>query len=123
MSGYRQSNFDPNAAAWSQPGPPLRPYNWVQWTGVAIAVIGAAGCIYYLLGKAGVVPRLLDDAMPFAVLPIIGATLVNSRRAPGRQLSPETRRKRLLIILVALAVLVLAAVAGFAIAILKSKGA
>jgi hypothetical protein len=119
MSGYRQSNFDPNAA-WGQPGPPMRPYNWVQWTGVAIAVIGAAGCIYYLLGKAGLVPRLLDDAMPWAVLPIIGAALVNSRREPGKPLSPEMARKRLLIILAAV---VVAGIAALIAIYLNSKGA
>jgi len=118
MSGYRQTSYDPNA--YEQPGRPLRPYNWVQWTGVAIAVIGAAGCIYYLLGKAGLVPRLLDDAMPWAVLPIIGATLVNSRREPGKPLSRETMRKRLLIILAAVVVAgIVAAIAIY----LNSKGA
>jgi len=102
---YRQSSYEPNR--WEPQGPPARPYNGVQWTGVAIAVFGAAGCVYYLLGKAGLVPKLLDDATPFAVLPIIGATLVSSRR---QSISPEQaarqRRRALIVAAVALAAVI-----------------
>lgn len=119
MTGYRQSSFDPNAGS-SDTGPPLKPYNWVQWTGVAIVCVGAAGCFYFLLEKAGVVPKLTDDAMPFAILPIIGTTLVNSRRAPGQAHDAEAlRRRRTLAITLAIVAVIL----GVVIAIFVSKGA
>lgn len=53
--GYRTHQFDPNA--YEEQGPPLRPYNWVQWTGVAIASVGVGLFAAYLLGKIGVLPR------------------------------------------------------------------
>ena len=51
MSGYREHSFDPNA--YEQPGRPLQPYNWVQWTGVAIGVLGLAIIALGLLGRLG----------------------------------------------------------------------
>jgi len=118
---YRQSNFDPNAG-WGQPGRPLRPYNWVQWTGVGFVFLGVLGYLLYFADKFGWIDIGVHDAAPFVSLPLFGVVLINSRRAPGCEITPEIRRKRLLIIIIALAVLILAAIAGFAIAILKSKG-
>ena len=118
MSGYRRSSYDPHF--YEQPGPPLRPYNWVQWTGVALTVIGGAFALYYLLSRVGWVPRLFDDVIPAVTLTVLGSALVNSRRAPGTPITPEMRRKRILIVGVALAV----AIAAAAIAIfVNSQGA
>jgi hypothetical protein len=118
MSGYRQSSYDPNA--WEQPGPPVRPYNWVQWIGVALSVTGGAVALYFLLSRAGLVPKLFDDVLPAVMLALIGTALVNSRREPGTPITPEGRRKRMLIMLAAIAIAVIfAALAYF----LNSQGA
>ncbi len=106
--GYRSHQFDPNA--YEQPGPPLRPYNWVQWTGVAIAGVGIALLVVYLLGKVGLLPAWIDDPAPASfMLPMFGVLLINSRRAPGTQVDElqATRNRRVLIIIVALGAVVL----------------
>jgi peptidoglycan/LPS O-acetylase OafA/YrhL len=100
---YRESNFDPNAGG--DYGPPMRPFNWVQWTGVAFALIGVGIDLAYLGGRAGIIPKFLYEPSIGIALPFIGAALINSRRQPGT-LSPETKRQRTVIILVALAVCV-----------------
>jgi len=111
MSGYRVHSFDPNA--YEQPGPPLKPYNWVQWTGIGIGCVGAALIAIELLGRFGVIPRWVDDfsAMPFMLL-VIGMTLVNSRRAPGTEIGPEQRAKtkRTLLVTAAICAVILGAV-------------
>ena len=101
MGSYRESSFDPNAGGFH--GPLIRPFNWVQWTGVAIALIGVGFDLVYLGGRAGVIPKLLYEPSIGIALPFIGAALINSRRQPGT-LSPETKRQRTIIIAVALAV-------------------
>ena len=75
--GYRQHSFDPNA--YEQQGKPLRPFNWVQWSGVAAAIVGLAIDAVYFAGKLGWSKAPLDSpslAMPFILL---GVVLVNSR--------------------------------------------
>jgi hypothetical protein len=110
MSGYRESNFDPNAGG--DYGPPMRPFNWVQWTGVACALIGIAIDLVYLGGRAGVIAKYLDEPGIGIALPLVGVALLNSRRQPGG-LSPETKRQRLLIIFVAVALCAVAAALTF----------
>jgi len=101
MSGYREHGFDPSAGG--SYGPPLRPYNWVQWSGVGIAVVGIAIDLLYLGGRAGVSPKYLDSPSVGIALPLIGAVLVNSRRQEV-PLSPETKRRNTIILGVTLAV-------------------
>ena len=92
MSGYRQSSFDPNA--YEQPGRPLKPYNWVQWTGVALGVVGAALITLDVLAKLGWTPRWIDDLTPAPfILLIVGTVLVNSRREPDTLITEEQRAK------------------------------
>jgi hypothetical protein len=120
MSGYRQPTFDPGH--WEPQGPPLKPYNMVQWTGVGISVLGTAICLYYLLGKLGLVPAI-DSPMPGAMLPLIGVTLVNSRRAEiPEEKRAEYREKQRRVTYIALAVAAVAALIGFA-AVYLSHGA
>ena len=108
MSGYRdRTNFDPNAA-WGDTGPPLRPFNWAQWTGVGFVLVGVTFDLAYLGGRIGLFTRLLDSPSLGVSLPLVGAALINSRRQPGQQLSEETKRKRMLIIAVAFAICILA---------------
>ena len=101
MSGYRdQSNFDPYASP--QYGRPLRPYNWVQWSGVGFILLGLAVDLVYFAGRAGWTSQLLDS--PTVSFPpiFLGAMLVNSRR---ETLSTEARtpsRRLLAIIAIAL---------------------
>ena len=117
MSGYRQSGFDPNAGA--DFGPPLRPYNWVQWTGVALALVGIAFDLVYLGGQAGISAKLLDSPSAGISLPLIGVVLVNSRRgAIEPEEAARLRRRTLIVAAVALA----AFAVGLAVA-LYSKGA
>ena len=110
MTGYRQHSFDPNAGVREQ-GPPVRPYNWVQWTGVAIGLVGVAIDLVYLGGSLGMIPKLLDSPSVGISLPLIGAALINSRRQPGEPLTAERKRRALVIIAVAAAVCVLVAAA------------
>jgi hypothetical protein len=117
MSGYRENSYDPNT--YDRQGPPMRPYNWVQWTGVGLGVVGAAICIYYLLGKAGWVPPI-DSPMPGAILPLIGVSLINSRRQTIADPAPElaAARKRWMLIVVTICTAIL----GAAVAIQFSQG-
>ncbi len=112
MSGYRQSSFDPNA--YSQAGRPMRPFNWVQWTGVGLEVVGLGLFLLFLAGKLGWFPRLADiPPISGTTLMLIGIALINSRRHPYIDLAPELApaRKRLLIITVAICAAALGAAA------------
>ena len=98
---YREPSYDPNA--YEHPGRQMRPFNWVQWTGFAFALIGAAIALYGLAAEAGWVPQLLDNVMPATSLVLIGVVLVNSRREPSTLEGSEQlgrNRKVLLITLV-----------------------
>jgi hypothetical protein len=118
MSGYRQRDLDLNGGG--DTGPPLRPYNWVQWSGVALALVGIGIDLVYLAGRAGLTPRLLDSPSVGIALPLVGAALINSRRQPGQPSDPEALgRRRTLAFTVAGA----AFVVGLVVAILLSKGA
>jgi hypothetical protein len=105
---YRQSSFDPSAGG--DYGPPLRPYNWVQWTGVGFMGAGFVLLGGYLAARAGWIA--LDTKDTFVLLGtnlcMCGSILVSSRRQPGT-LSPETKRRRSQIILAAAAICALVA--------------
>ena len=106
MSGYREHSFDPNA--YEQPGRPLKPYNWVQWTGVAIGVLGLAIIALGLLGRFGWIPPWLDGPPGVSfMLPIIGISLINSRREPGTQVGSEQLEKNRRILFITTGVLAL----------------
>lgn len=121
--GYRQSDFDPNAA-WGQPGKPLRPYNWVQWTGVAFVVLGAIGYLAWAADRFGWIDLGLKELTPFVSLPLVGVALINSRREPGTPLDPEQRARHRRFVYAALALGIVFAILGAALAIsLKSQGA
>ena len=110
MSGYRESSYDPMANP--RYGRPLRPYNWVQWTGVGLIVVGMAIDAIYFAGRFGWLSK--NDAPLLALPPImVGAMLVNSRREEITDPAPElaAARKRWLIIVTILCVLILGAAA------------
>lgn len=111
MTGYRQHSFDPNA--YEQPGPPLRPYNWVQWTGVALLVAALLIYAVYFAGRAGLIAEQLDSAAPGIGLGLAGVGLINSRRQPSTDPAPElaAARKRWLIVTGLVCALVLGAAA------------
>ena len=92
MTGYREHGFNPNA--YDQPGQPLKPYNWVQWTGVGIMTVGGLLAVAYILGKLDLVPQWLGQSSPapFAFI-LLGTVLINSRRAPPTELTPEEMAK------------------------------
>jgi hypothetical protein len=109
MSGYRESSFDPYA--YEQPGRPLRPFNWVQWCGVALI----AGAIAFDLVSLARVLGWIEAPGPkvsFAIAPlVIGVALINSRREPGTQVGSEqlAKNRRVLLITVAILAAVLGA--------------
>ena len=114
MSGYRdESGYDP--WAYETPGRPLRPYNWVQWIGVAFIVAGTVYAIAFLLGEVGVIPKFTRSLQPAPLLPLIGLTLVNSRREPGAPAGSEqlARNRKVLLITVAIVAPILIAAAAF----------
>ena len=80
MTSYRQHWFDPNAP--EPAAPPARPYNWVQWLGIAL---GSAGVLLALAGLAatfGWIDERFDAGTGIIVaLCAAGMTLVNSRRS------------------------------------------
>ena len=113
MSGYRTSSFDPNAS--TRVGAPMRPFNWVQWTGVAFIVVGLAIDLIYVAGRLGWIPSSIFGSGIAIALILPGIAMINSRRYPGDP-APElqrTRNQRMLLITVA----VIAAVLGAAAAI------
>jgi hypothetical protein len=103
MSGYRDraSGFDPMAGG--SYGPPLRPYNWVQWLGVGFAAIGILVMVAYFLDRAGLIPNRFGDVFPAIMLMGVGSILINSRRQEV-PLTPETKRRNTIILGVTLAV-------------------
>ena len=114
MSGYRDtSGYEP----YGQPayGRPLKPYNMVQWTGVALVVVGLAIDAIYFAERLGWLPVKLGTPTLALVPLIVGVALINSRRDPAHDLAPDLApaRRRWLIIIVA----VCAAILGLAAAI------
>ena len=97
MSGYRdRTSFDPNAGG--DYGPPLRPFNKWQWTGVGFILFGVAAMLAALVARFGMIHVDTKDWLPMAAMfSAVGSSLVNSRRQPGR-LRSETRRKRMVIL-------------------------
>ncbi|GAA4025038.1 hypothetical protein GCM10022280_27390 [Sphingomonas swuensis] len=87
MSYRQSSSYDPYA-----PSPalaPARPFNWVQWSGVALEVVGFAGFLLYITGKAGWTAPVVANGTPFMLLTVVGLSLINSRRAGDVDLAPE----------------------------------
>ena len=103
--GYRdKSNYEPFGNHGRQR--PARPYNWVQWTGVAFGVIGIAIDLAYLFARAGWVPQFIDSPAIANGPLIAGMVLINSRLEPVADPAPELApaRKRWLVIIVTLSV-------------------
>ena len=118
MPGYRQHSFDPNA--YVQQGRPLRPFNWVQWTGVALVVAGMAVLVGYFAGRAGLIPEWIDTPAASTALCVAGALLVNSRREPGTPVGTEQLQRNRKILLIT--IVLLAAILGAAL-VIEFKGA
>ena len=118
MSGYREHSFEPNG--YQRRGAPLRPFNWVQWAGVGIMIVGALLVAAYMLGRFEVIPLITDDIAPFVMLMPVGSVLISSRRQTIADPAPElaAARKRWTIIVVGLC----AAIIGTAVAIQFSQG-
>jgi len=117
MAGYRDtSSYEPFALP--QHGRPMRPYNWVQWAGVAIVVIGLALDLLYFVRHVD----WMKAIAPSLAVPIIliGISLINSRRQEVVDPAPElaAARKRWLIITVAVCTVILGVAA-----IIDFKGA
>ena len=111
MSGYREHSFDPNA--YEQPGRPMRPFNWVQWVGVAFMAAGLLVDAFYVAGRLGWMPELVSTTSMAFVPVIVGVALINSRREPGTQVGSEqlAKNRRVLLITVAILAAILGAAA------------
>lgn len=110
MSGYRDtSGFDPYASP--RYGKPLRPFNGVQWTGVALAIVGVAGYLVYAADRLGWLSPGWRNPGAFIALPLLGVALINSRREELPDLAPElaAERKRVLLVVSLLCLVVLGA--------------
>jgi uncharacterized membrane protein len=107
--GYRQTSYDP--ASYERYGPPLRPFNWVQWAGVGMMALGLAVGLAFIAGYFGLIPFRLKSPAPITGFVVIGSLLINTRRQVLADPAPElaAERKRLLIITTALCVVVLGA--------------
>jgi hypothetical protein len=102
MTGYRQHGFDPNA--YQDPGRPMRPFNWVQWTGVGVIAVCCALELIYFAGRFGWIEPLFEKSPRAFLFVIVGLVMINSRREPPRDVAPELaaeRRRWLLIVIVA----------------------
>ena len=109
MSSYRdRSSFDPNVGDDALPDPPT----WVQRIGIACLFLGAAVVCAYLGGQWGLIPKWVDSPITGTIIVVMAGPLIGAgaRRGP---LTPETRRRRLLIILAAVALCVLVAALTF----------
>ena len=101
MTGYREHSFDPYA--YEQRGRPMRPYNWLQWCGVALFALGMT--LYGLLfaGRFGwIAPTVTTSSAGFVPV-IVGVALINSRREPGTQVGSEQLAKNRRVLLIAIA--------------------
>jgi hypothetical protein len=77
MTGYRDNSaFDRNGV---DSGPPLRPFTASQWIGLGMLVLGAVAITVSTLGRIGVIPDILHDAIPLVSLMPLGAVLMNPR--------------------------------------------
>jgi hypothetical protein len=99
---YQQSNYDPNA--YEQPGPPIKPYNWVQWTGVGLIAVGIAILLAYLAGRVGLIDPVINRIQPAFFLPFLGTMLINSRRAPSVPITTEQRERNRRVLVITLIV-------------------
>lgn len=105
MTGYRSHSFDPNA--YERQGPPMRPYNALQWTGLALVLAGICIDLVYFAGRLGWTPKLLGNPAPSTGVLLAGVALINSRREPASDPAPELaadRRRWMAIILTICAV-------------------
>ena len=115
MTGYRQHSFDPNAGVLEQ-RPPVRPYNWVQWTGVALVLAAVVLNVIFVGGSIGWWPKVLSSPSIAISLPLFGVALINSRRQPSTDPAPElaAARRKWLAITVAIAAVILGVATIFA---------
>ena len=107
MAGYREHSFDPNAAPPGSYGPPMRPFNWLQWIGVALIVLGIGADLLFLAASAHLVPLNIKSPMLGTSPLVVGIVLINSRRQQVTDPAPELaadRRKWMAIVLAICAV-------------------
>lgn len=106
MTGYREHSFDPYGSP--NYGRPLRPFNWVQWTGVGFELVGVATYVAFIFGAFGWT-RQLFSTPAFGMAPLfLGISLINSRREERTDPAPElaaARRKWLAIVVAVCAVI------------------
>ena len=116
--GYREHSYDPYV--YEQPGAPMKPFNWVQWTGVAFGTVGILLFLANIAGGLGWIDPIVADPSAGFIPTLIGVALVNSRREPSTMVGSEqlARNRKVLLITVAICALLLGVAA-----IIEFKGA
>jgi hypothetical protein len=111
VSGYRQSSYDPNA--YERAGAPMRPFNWVQWTGVGLSAIGMLLAVAMIGAGLGVAWLAPFRNVPAVIPIVVGSLLINSRRHPATDPAPELApaRKRWFTIILVICAIALGAAA------------
>ncbi|QDP19299.1 hypothetical protein [Sphingomonas xanthus] len=102
MGGYRQSSYDPDS--YDQPGPPLTPFNGLQWAGVALGAVGIGLFLLYVAGRLGWTAPIVATASSGIVPTFAGYMLVNSRRGPSIMVDDVQRDRNRKILFVTLAI-------------------
>lgn len=91
---------------------PMRPFNAVQWIGVGLVGAGIAVMLAVVAGRFGLVPTTRDSLPMGTAFCVLGTVLINTRRE-AVPVTPETKRRRLIVIGIALAVCAIVAAAVF----------
>jgi hypothetical protein len=92
--GYRQSSFDPLAP--SAPVGPARPFNWVQWIGVAFEAAAIAILLWHFAGLFGWTGAKPVSPVYVTSSALIGLSLINSRTQPlAAEDDAQHRRNRI----------------------------
>ncbi|MEO7409709.1 MAG: hypothetical protein ABIU10_00095 [Sphingomicrobium sp.] len=107
MSGYRQSSYDPDA--YERMSGPVRPFNGVQWTGVAVLGVAAFMFLAFLAGELGWTRAILPSPIAALGPMLIGNLMINSRQQPSYdpapELAPARRRWMIIVTIICAAVL------------------
>jgi hypothetical protein len=84
----------------------MRPFNWVQWTGVALFAVAMAMALVRWAGRFGWIEPHADETSLSGALNVMGLILIMSRREPVPDDAPglSPARRGWLVVLFALAV-------------------
>jgi hypothetical protein len=89
---YRQHRYDPFAA--STPGRPLRPFNGVQWLGVAFETLAILWLLLHAAQQFGWLVLTWEvEVQPATLFALLGMPFINSRREADTPIEDEEQRR------------------------------